>query len=132
MLRATLLHLSESQRLGRWVTSTGASRRMARRFVAGESLDDAIAAARACNDAGMTVSLDHLGENVTTTEDAQRARDAYLEVFDRIAQEKLSANVSCKLTQLGLDLNFEFCEGLVESITERAASYNSFLRVDME
>src|SRR5258708_32740518 len=98
MLRGSMLHLSESQRLGRWVTSTGASRRMARRFVAGESLDDAIAAARACNDAGMTVSLDHLGENVTTPEKAQPARDAYLEGFHRIAQEKPSANVSFKPT----------------------------------
>ena len=132
MLRATLLRLSESKRLGGWVTTAGPARRMARRFVAGESLDDAIAAARACNEAGMMVSLDYLGENVSTTADAQRARDAYLEMFDRIAQEKLFANVSCKLTQLGMDLSFEFCEGLVESIAERATGYDSFLRVDME
>ena len=132
MLRATLLHLSESKRLSGWVTTAGAMRRMARRFVAGESLDDAVAAARSCNEAGMTVSMDYLGENAATTADAERARDAYLEVFDRIAREKLSANVSCKLTQLGLDLSFEFCERLVESIAERAASYENFLRVDME
>jgi proline dehydrogenase len=132
MLRAALLQLSESKRLGGWVTTAGATRRMARRFVAGESLDDALAAARACNEAGMMVSLDCLGENVATTADAQRARDAYLEIFDRIAREKLFANVSCKLTQLGLDLSFEFCEGLVESIAERAAGYENFLRVDME
>jgi proline dehydrogenase len=105
---------------------------MARRFVAGETLDEAIAAARACNDAGMFVSLDHLGENVSTTSDAQRTRDAYLEVFERIAEEKLHANVSCKLTQLGLDINNEFCEGLVLSIAERAVYFDNFLRVDME
>jgi proline dehydrogenase len=105
---------------------------MARRFVAGETLDEAIAAARACNDAGMFVSLDHLGENVSTTSDAQRTRDAYLEVFERIAEEKLHANVSCKLTQLGLDINNEFCEGLVLSIAERAIHFDNFLRVDME
>lgn len=132
MLRAALLRLSESKRFGRWLTTTSPTRRIARRFVAGESLDDAIAAARACNEAGMLVSLDYLGENVSTAADAQRARDAYLEIFDRIAREKLSANVSCKLTQLGLDLSFEFCEGLVESIAERAASCDNFLRVDME
>jgi len=80
----------------------------------------------------MLVSLDYLGENVLTAADAQRARDAYLEVFDRIAAEKLNANVSCKLTQLGLDLSPEFCEGQVLSIVERAASYDNFLRVDME
>src|ERR1700757_235213 len=132
MLRSTLLKLSESKGFAGWVTTNGITRRMARRFVAGETLDEAIAAARACNDAGMMVSLDYLGENVSTTSDAQHSRDAYLEVFERIAQEKLHANVSGKLTQLGLDINVEFCEGLLRSIVERAASFDNFLRVDME
>jgi len=105
---------------------------MARRFVAGEKLDEAIAAARRCNDAGMMVSLDHLGENVANTSDAQRSRDSYLEIFEAIAQEALQANVSCKLTQLGLDINTEFCTGLVLSIVERAAGFDNFLRIDME
>jgi proline dehydrogenase len=132
MLRTTLLKLSESRGFARWVTSNSSTRRMARRFVAGETLDEAIAAARRCNDLGMYASLDYLGENVSTTSDAQRARDAYLEIFERIAKEKLHANVSCKLTQLGLDLSVEFCEGLVLSVVERAAGYDNFLRVDME
>lgn len=105
---------------------------MARRFVAGEGLDEAIAAARVSNDLGMLVSLDYLGENVSSTEDAQHSRDAYLEVFEKIATNRIDANVSCKLTALGLDLNTEFCEGLVLSIVERAAAYDNFLRVDME
>ena len=112
MLRSTLLKLSESPGFAHWVTSNISTRSMARRFVAGETLDEAIATARKCNDAGMFVSLDYLGENVSTTTDAQRARDAYLEIFERIAKERLQANVSCKLTQLGLDLSAEFCEGL--------------------
>ena len=132
MLRSTLLKLSESPGFAHWVTSNNSTRSMARRFVAGETLDEAIAAARKCNDAGMFVSLDYLGENVSTTTDAQRARDAYLEIFERIAKEGLQANVSCKLTQLGLDLSAEFCEGLVLSVVERAAGYDNFLRVDME
>jgi len=132
MLRSTLLKLSESKSFANWVTTNGTTRRMSHRFVAGELLDEALEAARRCNDAGMLVSLDALGENVATAADAQKARDAYLGVFDRIAQEKLNANVSCKLTQLGLDLSVEFCEGLVLSITERAAAYDSFLRIDME
>jgi proline dehydrogenase len=132
MLRSSLLKLSESPRFAHWVTSNGTTRRMARRFVAGETLDDAVMAARACNSLGMYASLDYLGENVATVDDAQRARDAYLQIFDRIAQERLHANVSCKLTQLGLDLNTDFCEGLVHSIVERAAAYENFLRVDME
>ncbi len=105
---------------------------MARRFVAGETLDEAIEAARSCNGAGMSATLDYLGENVSTTADAQKARDAYLGTYDRIAKEKLDANVSCKLTQLGLDLSVEFCEGLVLSIAERALAHDSFLRIDME
>jgi proline dehydrogenase len=105
---------------------------MARRFVAGETLDEAIEAARSCNNAGMSATLDYLGENVSTTADAQKARDAYLGMYERIAKEKLDANISCKLTQLGLDLSVEFCEGLVLSIAERALAYDSFLRIDME
>jgi proline dehydrogenase len=132
MLRSTLLKLSESQGFARWVTSNRTTRRMSHRFVAGEELDEAISAARVCNDRGMLASLDYLGENVLTAADAQRARDAYLAVFDRIAAEKLLANVSCKLTQLGLDLSPEFAEGQVLSVVERAASYDNFLRVDME
>jgi proline dehydrogenase len=132
MIRSTLLKLSENKGFAGWVTSNGTTRRMARRFVAGETLDEAIAAARVCNDAGMLVSLDYLGENVATITDAQHSRDAYLEVFERIAEEKLHANVSCKLTQLGLDINNEFCEGLVLSIVERALGFDNFLRVDME
>ncbi len=132
MLRAVLLKLSRSKSFAHWVTSNDRTRRMARRFVPGETLDEAVAAARDCNNQGMLASLDYLGENVASSADAQRARDAYLEIFDRIARENLQANVSCKLTQLGLDLSVEFCEGLVCSIVEHAAAHNSFLRVDME
>jgi proline dehydrogenase len=132
MLRATLLKLSDSKGFAHWVTSNGTTRRMSHRFVAGETLDEAIEACRASIDAGMATTLDCLGENVSTTAGAQKARDTYLEIFDRIAKEKLNANVSCKLTQLGLDLSVEFCEGLVLSIAERAAAYDSFLRIDME
>lgn len=132
MLRSILLKLSASKGFANWVTTNSKARSMAQRFVPGETLDQAIVAARVCNDAGMLVSLDYLGENVSTTADAQRARDAYLEVFERIAKEKLNANVSCKLTQMGMDLSNEFCEGLVLSVVERAAGYDNFLRVDME
>jgi proline dehydrogenase len=132
MVRSTLLKLSENKSFARWVTSNQTTRKMSHRFVAGETLDEAIAAARVCNQQGMLVSLDYLGENVATAADAQRARDAYLQVFDKISAEKLNANVSCKLTQLGLDISAEFCEGQLLSIVERAAAYGNFLRVDME
>ena len=83
MLRATLLKLSESKRLAHWVTSNSPTRRMSHRFVAGETLDEALAAARACNATGMLAILDYLGENVSTVTDAQRARDTYLEIFEQ-------------------------------------------------
>ena len=132
MLRSILLKFSESKSFAHWVTTNATTRRMSHRFVAGETLEEALQVARACNDAGMHATLDYLGENVSSTSDAQKARDAYLEIFDRIAQERLHANVSCKLTQLGLDISPEFCEGLVLSIAERAAAQDSFLRIDME
>src|SRR5215470_1775021 len=132
MVRSTLLKLSENKGFANWVTSNARTRSMARRFVAGEGLDEAIAAARVCNELGMLVSLDYLGENVSSTADAQHSRDAYLDVFEKIAANRINANVSCKLTALGLDLSTEFCEGLVLSIVERAAAFDNFLRVDME
>jgi proline dehydrogenase len=132
MVRSILLKLSESKGFAHWVTTNSTTRRMSHRFVAGETLDEAMQVARQCNQAGMLATLDYLGENVSTTADAQKARDSYLEVFDRISKEKLNANVSCKLTQLGLDLSVEFCEGQVLSIAERAAAYDNFLRIDME
>src|SRR5947209_18375147 len=104
MLRSTLLKLSESKGFANWVTSNGTTRRVARRFVAGETLDEAIAAARECNNAGMLASLDFLGENVSTTGDAQHSRDAYPEAFERFAKAGVPATVSSILTHLGLQL----------------------------
>jgi proline dehydrogenase len=132
MMRAILLKLSNSHGLARWVTSHKTARRMSQRFVAGENLDQAVAAARVCNADGMRVSLDLLGESVTNVAEARAARDAYLGIFDRIAQEKLDGNVSMKLTQLGMDLDLELCQAMVEEIAARATSYGNFVRVDME
>ncbi len=131
-MRALLLKLSNSPRLARWVTSQKTARRMSQKFVAGEELDQAVAAARVCNQAGLKVSLDLLGESVTNAEQARAARDSYLRIFDRIADEKLDANVSLKLTQLGLDLDVEMCGELLESIVTHATEYGNFVRVDME
>jgi proline dehydrogenase len=132
MLRALLLALAKSSRLRRWITSHGAPRRMARRFVPGEELASALEAARACNKTGMAASLDHLGENVITREDAQRARTSYTEALDRIAAEGVDANVSLKLTHLGLDLGGEFCAEQLRIVMRRAEELGNFVRVDME
>jgi proline dehydrogenase len=131
-MRAILLRLSESKRLAPFIMSNGVSRRVARRFVAGETLDDALAAARVLNQAGRSASLDLLGENVSDEAGARTAADGYLAMFDRIAREKLDANVSLKLTQLGLDLSEALCQELVEKIVEHATSQGNFVRIDME
>lgn len=108
------------------------SRRVARRFVAGETLDDAIEAAREVNRTKRSASLDLLGENVSDEAGARRAAAGYLAIFDRIAREKLDANVSLKLTQLGLDLGEPLCQELLETITAHAAELGNFVRIDME
>ena len=108
------------------------SRRVARRFVAGETLDDAIEAGREVNRARRSASLDLLGENVSDEAGARRAAEDYLAIFDRIAREKLDANVSLKLTQLGLDLSEPLCQELLEGIAAHAAELENFVRIDME
>jgi proline dehydrogenase len=131
-MRSILLKFSNSPGLARWVTSHQTTRRMAERFVAGAELDQAVAAARVCNQNGLKVSLDLLGESVSNAEEARRAREAYFVIFDRIAREKLDANVSIKLTQLGLDLDEKTCQGYLEALVAHATGYNNFVRVDME
>jgi proline dehydrogenase len=132
MLRSILLKLSESKKLARWTMKNGLSRRVAQRFVAGESLEQAIAAAKTLNAEGFSASLDLLGENVMDMEGAKRAADVYISMFDRIATEKLNANISMKLTQLGLDLDPALCESLLERIVRAAGEHGNFLRIDME
>ncbi len=132
MMRSILLKLSNSPGMARWVTTHKTTRRMSERFVAGAHLDQAVAAARVCNQNGLKVSLDLLGESVSNAEEARRAREAYFVIFDRIAEEKLDANVSIKLTQLGLDLDPETCQEYLGALIAHAAGYNNFVRVDME
>jgi proline dehydrogenase len=131
-MRSILLHLSGSKRLAPLMIRNPVSRRVARRFVAGEKLDDAVLAARALNQAGQSSSLDLLGENVADEAAARRSAQNYLAIFDRIAGEHFESNVSLKLTQLGLDLDVALCEELLEGIVAHAARYSNFVRVDME
>jgi proline dehydrogenase len=131
-MRSFLLHLSENKRLAPLIMNNAVSRRVARRFVAGETLDDAIEAGREVNRARRSASLDLLGENVSDEAGARRAAEGYLAIFDRIAHENLDANVSLKLTQLGLDLAEPLCQELLEGIVAHAAELGNFVRIDME
>jgi proline dehydrogenase len=132
MLRFLLHELAKNRHLCQWITSNPTTRRMAQRFVPGENISHVIEPARLCNRAGMSVSFNHLGENVTTEAEAIRARDAYLAILDTIASEHLNANISVKLTQLGFDLGDEFCAAQLRTVTQRAAVLGNFVRVDME
>jgi len=109
-----------------------AARRLATRFVAGETLDLALALSRSLNAEGISVTLDHLGESVTSLSEAAEARDVYLRTLEAIHSSGIDGNVSLKLTQFGLDLSEADCRANVERLAERAAQFGNFVRVDME
>jgi len=132
MLRKTLLYLSNQQSVFRFVRRNRIARRMASRFVAGETIDDAMTAVRALNARGISASLDLLGESVHREEEARATARSYLELLDRIQAEKLDTNVSLKLTAMGLDVSEELCVANVQMVLERARDYHSFVRLDME
>jgi proline dehydrogenase len=130
MLRASLLWLSAQPRVFRFVRRNGLARRLASRFVAGETVDSAVAALRELNAAGLSASLDLLGESVQRAEEARRARDTYLETLDRIRAAGADAHVSVKLTQMGLDIDETLCVANLRAIV--AGAHGSFVRIDME
>ncbi len=131
-MRRLLLYLSRRRALRRWVETSPLTWRLASRFVAGESLADGLRVARQINAAGAMVTLDRLGENVTSVEEAAAACDGYLETLDELAQAGMDGNVSIKLTQLGLDIDERICRDNVERMVRRAAELGSFVRIDME
>ena len=107
MMRSILLWLSHNKLVRRWTTRWGLVRRAARRFVAGDTIEEAIQAIRDLSALGISATLDHLGENVETAEDAARATEDYLKALDAIGVSGMPSHVSVKLTALGLDLSAE-------------------------
>jgi proline dehydrogenase len=132
MLRGPLLYLSNAGWSRRLITRFPIARRMASRFVAGETPDDAIIAIRALNSRGINATLDHLGESVTSQAAAARAADDYVLVLGKIQASGTRSNVSIKLTQLGLDLDEEFCVRNARRVVEEARRLDNFVRIDME
>ncbi len=132
MLRTLLLFLSRARWARRLISRLGFARRTAYRFVAGETAEEAIAVIQALNARGINATLDHLGESVTDEAAATRAADEYVSVLGRIHACGARANVSIKLTQMGLDLDPEFCLRNVRRIVVRAHELASFVRIDME
>jgi len=132
VLRASFLYLSHRRGLQRFVTRQRFTASLAYRFVAGDHLDDAIRVVTDVNRRGWSASLDHLGENVTEEKAAHAATEDYLAAFERIATDRLNANVSVKLTQLGLDISPDLCRELLTRVLQRAQQLDNFVRIDME
>jgi proline dehydrogenase len=132
MLKDTLLYLAQNQRVHDFVIHNKATRGVSRRFVAGETLEEAIQATKALNLRGIQVALDLLGENVSDAAEAQREARAYIAAIDAIQQSGVDANISIKLTALGLDISQDLCEQNVRMILEHARARNIFVCIDME
>jgi proline dehydrogenase len=132
MLRSALLYLSAQPQIFRFVRHNRIAKSFANRFVAGETLDTAMAAVSRLNARGISVSLDLLGESVHNEAEARAAGDEYVAMLDRIQKEKANANVSIKLTAMGLDISEELCVAIMHKILQRARDYGSFVRIDME
>ena len=131
-LRAFFIWLSNRRFLGRLAMATPLVRRMPYRFVAGTTLDQAVAAVRALNEAGASATLDVLGESVDDRASADRSAAAYVDAIERIASEGLDANVSLKLTAMGLDLGDDVCLAVLTPIVEAGDRHGIFVRIDME
>ena len=132
MLRQTLLYLSNQPSIFKFVRNNGLAKKFASRFVPGETLESALDVVRALNGRGMTSSLDLLGESVRNETEARAASQEYLLMLDRIEEHKLDANVSLKLTQMGLDISEDLCAEIMHDILCRARDYHTFVRLDME
>jgi len=132
MLRRSFLYLSRQKQLRRWMEQSRLSRKLTSRFVAGRTLEDEIAVVKKLAAEGVLATLDLLGENVTSLEEAGRSLDNYMNALREIEKEKLAATVSIKLTQFGLDLAQDFCVQNVSTLVEYAGRTGSQVEVDME
>jgi len=137
MIRESLLFLSDNPTVRRLVTEAPAARRIAERFVAGDTLEDAVRTAKSLNTSGLLVTLDHLGESVRRREDAELATDAAIRTLEAIASEGILANISLKPTQLGLAIDHDLCVANLRHVLSRARELGDgdgeiFVRLDME
>jgi proline dehydrogenase len=134
MLRALFISLSENRSLRGMAERSAIGRRLSSRFVAGTQVDDALRVTQIVNQSGLSVSVDNLGENVTNAEEAHASAQLYHQMLDEISIRQLNANVSLKLTHMGLDVEEKLARDLVTSLVAKAAAMNprNFVRVDME
>jgi proline dehydrogenase len=134
VLRALFISLSESPRLRAVAERSSIGQKLSGRFVAGTQVEDVLRATRAVNQSGPSVSIDNLGENVTNAEEARASAQLYHRLLDDISGQKLEANISLKLTHMGLDVDEKLARDLVIGLVAKAATMNprNFVRVDME
>ena len=132
LTRTALLYLSRQHRLKELLSVLPGFRQITRRFIAGENIDDAIIAIRELNALGITASFDHLGESISSKEEAETDVVEYLHVLERIEEEGIASNISIKPTQLGLDIAEELCLANLERLVIAARKYKNFVRIDME
>jgi proline dehydrogenase len=134
VLRALFISLSESRSLRAAAERSSIGQRVSSRFVAGTQVEDALRATQAVNQLGPSVSIDNLGENVTNADEARASSQLYHQLLDEIARRKLNANISLKLTHMGLDVDEQLARDLVTGLVAKAASMTprNFVRVDME
>ena len=132
MFRSIFIALSESKMLRAIAERSRIGRRLSSRFVAGLSVEDALTVTAATNSLDMSVSVDNLGENVTNVEEAHGSAGLYHEMLDQIAARKLNANVSMKLTHMGLDVDEKLSREITSKLVEHAARIENFVRIDME
>ena len=132
MLRQSILWLSQQNGIFNFVRSNGLARKFASRFVAGETIDQGVAAAAELHARGITSSLDLLGESVSKPDEAVAAKNEYLLMLDRLAASGAEVNVSVKLTQMGLDIDEALCERNMREILDKAKALGAFVRLDME
>jgi len=132
VLRAAFISLSESKSIRSAAERTWIGQRLSRRFVAGTTVDEALAATREMNQLGLGVSVDNLGENVTNADEARHSAQLYHQMLDRMAEQGLNANVSLKLTHMGLDVEEAMAYEIASGLVQHAVRINNFVRVDME
>ncbi len=131
-MRSLFLFLSSNRPLRRFMETSRTAQRFSGRFVAGRTLDEALAACEKVNRDGLTVTLDYLGENVHSLEEAEGSRAMYLQCLEGLNNRGIKGNVSLKLTQFGIDLSEDACRQNVRALVTKAAASGTFVRVDME
>ncbi|HEY6848988.1 MAG TPA: proline dehydrogenase family protein [Terracidiphilus sp.] len=132
VLRSAFISLSKNRILRNFCEQTSFGRRLSSRFVAGMEIDDALRVAQALNQQGLLVTLDSLGESVSSEVEARAAAEIYHQLLDWIATNKVNANVSVKLTQMGLELSPQLAGDIAQSLVQHAKSLGNFVRIDME